>query len=368
VTGATAEGTAAFAAEALKAGAVADHFRDVRGWKLSTIGLGTYLGEADDETDALYERAVGAAAALGCNFVDTAINYRHQRSERAVGRALGRLARDRVVIATKGGYLPLDAGVPDDPRGYVRETYFETGLLGPDDVAGGVHAMAPAFLRDQIRRSLENLGLQTLDVYYLHNPEHQLAVRERADFRALVRSVFEMFEEEVAEGRLAAYGVATWNGLRVAPSHRDFLALEELERLAKDVAGREHHFAFVQAPYNIAMTEVFAEANQPLEGEAVSLARAAESLGVALVASASIGQGQLASGLPDWLGKLLKGLVTDAQLALQFVRSTPGVASALVGMKTPEHIRENLAAARVAPAPLDDFMSLFEVDSGSTDG
>lgn len=366
MTGATPEATSGFAAEALKQGVAAGHFREVQGWTLSTIGLGTYLGEPDERTDALYEEAVGRAASLGCNFVDTAINYRHQRSERAVGRALGGLDRSRIVVATKGGYLPLDGDVPADPRDYVKRTYFDTGLLRPEDVASGIHAMAPAFLRDQIQRSLANLGLERIDVYYLHNPEHQLAVHDRKTFEERLRVAFELLEEEVAVGRIAAYGVATWNGLRAESSNRGFLALEDLVRVAREVGGEEHRFRFVQAPYNIAMTEAFAGANQPLEGGEVSLARAAEALGISLVASASIGQGQLTQGLPDWLGKLLKGLSSDAQLALQFVRSTPGVASALVGMRSAEHVAENLAVARVDPAPVENFMSLFEVDSGSS--
>jgi len=45
------------------------------------------------------------------------------------------------------------------------------------------------------------------------------------------------------------------------------------------------------------------------------------------------------------------------------VRSTPGVITGLVGMKTIDHVRENLAVARVPPAPMEDFLKLFEVDS-----
>ena len=49
--------------------------------------------------------------------------------------------------------------------------------------------------------------------------------------------------------------------------------------------------------------------------------------------------------------------------ALQFARSTPGVTTALVGMKSVEHVVENLQLAAVEPTRIEDFLQLFEVDS-----
>ena len=163
---ATSEGTAAYRA-AQGAGAADGHFREWRGLSLSSLGLGTYLGHDDDATDALYEAAVERAIVSGINVVDSAVNYRGQRSERAVGRALGRLvsaggaAREGVVVATKGGFLPFDGPAPP-------------GLLRPGDLVAGCHCMTPRYLEDQIERSRVNLGLETIDIYYLHNPETQL--------------------------------------------------------------------------------------------------------------------------------------------------------------------------------------------------
>ncbi len=114
---ATSEGTAAYRA-AQGAGTANGHFREWRGLSISSLGIGTYLGPDDDTTDTLYEAAVERAIVSGINVVDSAINYRGQRSERAVGRALGRLvgaggvARAAVVVATKGGFLPFDGPAP----------------------------------------------------------------------------------------------------------------------------------------------------------------------------------------------------------------------------------------------------------------
>ena len=128
-THATAEGTARYRDRfADRPG----HFRQTQGLWLSSIGLGTYLGDATDAVDKDYAQAIGRAVNLGCNVIDTAVNYRHQRSERAIGKALKRLLkdgviqRDEIVIATKGGYLPFDRDLPPDRDRYLRETFIDT--------------------------------------------------------------------------------------------------------------------------------------------------------------------------------------------------------------------------------------------------
>jgi len=82
-----------------------------------SIGLGTYLGEPDDKADREYVDAIAEALQSGINLLDTAINYRHQRSERNIGEALAKttaaaiLRRDEVVVCTKAGYLSLDGNL-----------------------------------------------------------------------------------------------------------------------------------------------------------------------------------------------------------------------------------------------------------------
>src|SRR5499426_4924628 len=93
--------------------AAPEHFSQQQGLWLSSIGIGTYLGDHDDTTDQLYRGAVVHAVELGCNVIDSAINYRLQRSERSIGAALTELAsksfnRDEIVVATKGGFIPYD--------------------------------------------------------------------------------------------------------------------------------------------------------------------------------------------------------------------------------------------------------------------
>ena len=105
MTSATADGTQRFRA-CCSTPLDPSYFNEADGLWLSSIGLGTYLGEADDTTSTRYEQAIHRALALGCNVIDTAINYRFQVSEQAVGRALQGVARDEAFVATKGGLVP----------------------------------------------------------------------------------------------------------------------------------------------------------------------------------------------------------------------------------------------------------------------
>ena len=349
---ATAAGTAAFAA-----GFDAAHFRRLDDLTVSSVGLGTYLGDADDATDTRYGDAIRTAARLGTNVFDAAINYRNQRSERILGRTLaalasdGTLPRERVVVCTKGGFIPFDGTQPDDPRRFVEETYVATGILRADQIVGGAHAITPRFLTDQIARSRANLGVETIDLYYVHNPETQLAVVSRNRFATVVRETFEALEAAVAAGHVARYGVATWNGFRRPPDARDHLSLEALVRAAEAVGGAHHHLRAIQLPYSLAMPEAFATPTQRVGHELVTVLEAAARLRVAVFASAPLFQGRLARPLPPALADAFPGCETSAARALQFVRSTPGIACALAGTSRAAHVVENLAVARVPPAP-----------------
>ena len=361
---ATSEGTTRYAAR-LAGRVAAGHFGDLDGLAVSTLGIGTYLGREDAETDVAYQDALARALELGINTVDTAVNYRHQRSERAIRTALaaafgrGLARRDEVVVATKGGYIPFEGAVPRDPRAWFTQTYLDTGIIGPGDVAGGIHCIAPRYLADQIERSRANLGLETLDVYYVHNPESQLEEVDRPEFRKRIRAAFDALERAVREGKLRRYGTATWNGYREDQGSPGYLSLEELVGAARDAGGADHHFKVLQLPYNLAMPEAFVRANQSVGGALVPLAEAARRLGVYVMASASILQGQLARNLPPMVATVLPGLATDAQRALQFVRSTPGIGTALVGMKSAAHVEENARVAAVPPQPWAEFQRFF---------
>jgi aryl-alcohol dehydrogenase-like predicted oxidoreductase len=129
--------------------------------------------------------------------------------------------------------------------------------------------------------------------------------------------------------------------------------------LARAVGGDDHGFRFIQLPFNLAMPEALAGANETLAGESMSVLEAAIQLGVTAVASASMLQGRVAKGLPEELRQTLGSLATDAQTAVQFARSAVGITTALVGMSRLEHVEENLKLAEVEPLSAENFFRLF---------
>jgi aryl-alcohol dehydrogenase-like predicted oxidoreductase len=359
---ATPEGTLRYRARFPKA--AQDHFRERQQLWLSSIGIGTYLGDADEPTDRSYTDAVVRAVEVGANVIDTAANYRFQRSERAIGNALRVLteergfSRDELIICTKGGYLPFDGAPPRDVRAYVEETFVKPGIASFEDIVGS-HCMTPSYLQNQLDQSLRNMNLECVDVYYIHNPESQLGQVSEAEFYARLRAAFALLEENRANGKLNFYGVATWNGFRVPSQSTGHHSLPRMVSLAREAGGETHGFRFVQLPFNLAMPEALTMANQLVEGQPLSILEAAEKLRVTVISSASIFQGRVAQGLPAELKATLGSLPTDAQTAIQFVRSARGITTALVGMSRREHVEENLQLARVAPVATEQFMQLF---------
>lgn len=331
---------------------------------LSSIGLGTYLGEPDEAADAAYTEAIVQAVRSGINVLDTAINYRHQRSERNIGAALaqgiraGEVRRDEIFVCTKAGYLSFDANLPPDPRGYFLREYVESGIADPKELAGGMHCIAPAYLHDQIERSCRNLGLETIDLFYLHNPETQLAEVSPEIFHERLKRAFAALEGSVKAGKLRYYGMATWNAFRVADGSRDYVSLLEAVQIARDVGGERHHFRFIQLPFNLAMPEAYALANQTLGKKNVSVLAAAAQLGIAVIGSATLYQGRLTHGLPAFISQTL-GMNTDGENAIQFARSAPGVTTSLIGMGHKDHVAANLRPALLPPAKPEEWQKLF---------
>ena len=366
---ATAEGTARYC-ERFPHLRDAGHFRRAPGvpgagelW-LPSLGLGTYLGEPDAAADARYTAAIAHALRSGIHLLDTAINYRHQRSERNIGAALeqlfraGELRRDEVIVCTKAGYLCFDGEMPADPGQYFQREYVQRGLLDPSQVAGGIHCMAPRYLADQIERSRRNLGLETLDVFYVHNPESQFASVDAPTFRARLKEAFVMLEQAAGEGKIRYYGVATWSGFRAPAEAPDALHLSEMLDVAREAGGDQHHFRFVQLPFNLAMPEAYAFRNQTLGGEPASTLTLAAAAGVVVVGSATLYQGQLTRDLPAFVRERL-GMATDSESAIQFSRSAPSLATALVGMSRQEHVEANLKVSAHPLTPTEEWKKLF---------
>lgn len=365
---ATSEGTRRYAQ---RIACAPGHFRpwppgdEAGALHLSSLGMGSYTGPADDEADRQYRDSVMEAIRRGVNLIDCAINYRHMRSERALGegiRALiqkGEFSRDEIFLMTKGGYLPFDGAPPRDTLRYFRQTYLDPRLVRPEELVAGCHCIAPTFLQDQLTRSLSNFGLDAVDVYFLHNLEQQIEEVARDEFDRRVLESFKLLEKETARGRIGMYGAATWNGLRVAPEAPGHLSLERLVFLAEQAGGQGHHFSVLQLPYNLGMTEALTAPTQLLEGKPVPLLEAASAFGLMVVGSVPLLQAQLLPHVPASFAEQMPGLSTNAQRALQFVRSTPGVQAPLAGMRHKAHVAENAALISVPPLTQEEFYKLI---------
>lgn len=301
--------------------------REQHGLLLSSIGIGTYLGNADEVTDRNYTNAIVRAVQLGINVIDSAANYRFQRSERSIGKALQTLNREELVICTKGGYLPFDGAPPRNVREYVDETFVKPGIASFNDIVGGSHCMTPAYLQNQLEQSLRNMGIECVDVYYIHNPESQLQFIPEPDFYERIRLAFERLEQNRDQGKLKYYGVASWNGFRSEEDSGHHHSLARMFEIAREIGGERHGFRFIQLPYNLAMPEATTLANETLAGESLTVVEAAKRLGVTVVASASLLQGRI-----------------PPEEAIKFVGRTDGITTALIGMSRVEHVEENLGA------------------------
>ena len=273
------------------------------------------------------------------------------------GNTIGGLTATARNVISGNGYSNLQVEADGN---HIEGNFIETGIATWGDIAGGSHCMTPAYLDNQLRQSLRNMNLDCVDVYYVHNPESQLSAVSPDIFSQRLRAAFQSLEQAVSDNRIKYYGVATWNGFRAEPDSQGYHSLEAMVDIARELAGDTHHLRFIQLPVNLAMPEALFFQNQKHGDEYVSVVEAAQSFGITVIASGSLLQGQAARGLPEAIRDALGSLATDAQTGIQFVRSAPGITTALVGMSSVAHVEENLEIVKVEPASPEDLMSVFD--------
>ena len=341
-----------------------EHFREFSNFTASSIGIGTYLGSSDPITDNLVTEAIIKSVKGGINLIDTAINYRSQHSEMSVKKALIQLiesktvSREELVICSKGGFIPNREREEWFKREYIDNSKFN---IQETDLVAGIHCMHPEYIQDQLERSLINLGIETIDVYYLHNPETQLGIISTDEFYRRLKAVFSVLEKAADAGKINAYGIATWQGFRVPPTDLKHIDLSKTKSIAQEIAGgKGDRFQFIQLPVNLAMLEAVITPTQFVEGKILPAITAANELGIKAIASASIAQAKNLKQFPQKImTALTERLKTNALSALQFTRSVPGLYSALVGMKSPGHVAENLTLTSIPLLDAADFAELI---------
>jgi aryl-alcohol dehydrogenase-like predicted oxidoreductase len=276
-----------------------------------SISWGYYL---DPQDEAVSERTLQRAVELGVTHFDTASLYGRGHNETVVGRAL----RDRpegVVIASKCGLENHGA-----PRGTVRDG-------------------TPATLRRQCEQSLTRLGLEVLDLYYLHRVDPDVPVEESVGALA----------ELVAEGKIRRLGISE-------------CSVDELER-----AHETHPLSALQSEFSLWTRE-------PL-GDVIPWCA---DNGVAFVAFASLGRGFLTGRIdpgqqfpegdfratnprfqPDAMtanAAIVEGLrrvgdrigATPAQVAVAWVLAQGEHVLPIPGTKRAHYLEEDLGGGRLA--------------------
>ncbi|MCW8837292.1 MAG: aldo/keto reductase [Thiovulaceae bacterium] len=335
----------------------------------SKLGLGTFNKEPYKEENYVfhYIEAVKEAIRSGINLIDTASNYRYGQSEKEIGEALVELGdevkREELIICSKGGFIQLDYPFPENPYTWIKENVIETGLATEDDIELDQHCMTPDFLEYSCKKSLKNLGINQFDIYYLHNPEMQIIKLGKKEFYKQIEKIFTRFEKLADEGLFKSYGVAVWNGFTA--ENEEIISLEKLVEIAIKVGGENHRFKYIQLPFNMGKTNAYISLTQKVDNEECSIINAAHKLGIGVISSSSLLQMNLfKKSFSAETGVVLDSTMTlksDIQLALQFVRSTPGIISSLFGSKVPVHIKENCEISKVKSVKREKYDLLYRL-------
>ena len=358
------------------------HYKDFymrhNGLIFSKLGFGTFKKEPYKEENYIfdYKEALKTAIRAGINVIDTAINYRYQESEKEVGEAIcelieaGEVTREELIVCSKGGFIPLCFPFPENPYVWIDENIVQKGLADANEIELDQHCMSPAFLDDSLNRSLENLHVKTLDIYFLHNPETQLTKIGYEAFLKKLEGIFELFEAKVKEGKMKAYGIAVWNAFTYEPTNPEYISIEDVYDVACRVGGSNHHFRYLQMPFNLAKTNAYSVANQKMsDGKLYTPLHVAYKLGLGVISSSSLLQMNLFKKAfkPEVGYALDKEMVlkSDVDLALQFVRSTQGIVTSLFSSHEPDHVTCNVSIARIAATKSATYNLLYQLEKTS---
>ena len=307
---------------------------------MSRIALGTHLGDANDEVSAMYQEAIKYAVQNGIYTIDGAINYRGMRSEKDEGIAIrelintGVINREDIFVTSKAGLLFGDITEKTNPKMYLENILKPQGISDSDftDYEGLRQTLNPAFFEIALNKSLENLGLETIDLHYIHIPEITRLGMDESGFYDKMENLLSWYECKVKENKIRNYGIALEFMAKEPKETKWHFELEEIKKRAEKVCGGESHLKYVIFEYNMLCPYPCTVLSQHVNGEALTLADACHKLGFKTVAS-----------MPLAMGDALKehSLKELLEFALE------GSDHIIVGSKNKEHIKEILASANI---------------------
>src|SRR5215203_3128170 len=292
--------------------------------QVSEISLGTWaFGSewgtvSDEDSYASLNRAID----LGVNFLDTADVYGDGHSEKLIGKLLKGRPNDEIFVATKAGRR-----------------------LDPHTADGYNYENLSAF----VERSLENLGVESLDLLQLHCPPTQ-TYRQDSTFEALDR-----LEES---GKLKNYGVSVEKveEARMALSYPNVKTIQIIFNIFRQKPAEE--FFPLAEERNIGILARVPLASGLLSGKMSAERTFADDDHRSFNREGeAFDRGETFSGVDFETGleaaEELKGLVpgghTLAQFALRWILMHPAVSCAIPGGKNPSQVEDNVAAAEMPP-------------------
>jgi aryl-alcohol dehydrogenase-like predicted oxidoreductase len=309
------------------------------GFGMWTVSTGWWGIDDDDFARKLTRRAYE----LGITFFDTADTYGNGKGETLLAEALGDV-RDRIVIATKGGY---------DFYTYGNER------RGQKEIP---HDWSPAYIRKAVEGSLRRLGTDHIDVYQLHNPKMDAMQSD---------DLFAEMEKLKGEGKIGVYGVALGPAIgwkdegMYAMRDRRVGVLHTIYNMFEQDPGRD--FFPVARELGAAVLVRVPHSSGMLEGRYTADTVFSEN---------DHRRHRTKEWLVEGLRKLeaLKFLTegrgrTIGQAALQFILSEPSIASTLPNIYNAEQLREFAAATDTPPLTEDELArlrELYEVNFGVT--
>ncbi len=284
----------------------------------AAIGLGTYLGSFSDEDSKQYIDAITYAVKNGIAAIDTAINYRGMRSEKDVGNAVnalissGAIKREDIAIASKAGLLFGDITSGRNPMKCLQEVLAPKGIQLSDfcEYDGLYQTLNPDFFDIALQLSLQNLGIDMLDIHYIHIPEITRAKLTDAEFYERIAKLFAWYEDKVAEGKIRYYGLALELCAMEPEEEKWYINVEKAGHIAREISNGNSHFKYIQIPYNIQYPYAATVRNQSYKGENCSLVDAAHQMGLRVIGSKPLcgGKGFEKATLREMISFALNGV------------------------------------------------------------
>jgi len=324
----------------------------------SKIGIGTYLGEPNQSVDDKIYNVITKAINHGINLIDTAPNYRCERSEKVIGKILEKYNREKIIISTKVGFLPFDNNLSRNYDEYFQSKFIDSGIIPKDGVYGDWQSFHPDYIDWQLNQSLKRLNTDYIDIYYLHNPDELLEFMEEDRFYSIIYDAFKFLDKMITLGKIKYIGISTWTGFLMGDNYLDLNKIIEISREALS----SDNFKFIQVPYNLAMTDYLTKKTQLDIGsnDFFSLMYLAESNSIDVITSAPLYHGKLIEiKFPKTLKNILNDTTTNAELSLRFSMSNPGSNSILLGVTDLSHLDEAISLLGKDLIHIDDYSKIL---------